>query len=118
MKYLRGRNVIEDLAYEIPTGEYVADKLPYFDKGYALVFRRNGEPWKVTYAGSVQSAMKMYRAAKRLCKNFRGIMGAWSEYSYGIVYGATTVSYPHPRTEWYAAGVIRDDKEGEVVTDE
>lgn len=119
MKYLRGRNAVEDLPYEIPSSDEIAEALPYFDSGYALVYRRQGERWRVTYTGSIQGAKRMYRAAKRLCKQFRGIMGAWDEYSEGIVYATNTVNFPNRRTEWYAAGVIIDveeDKETEGET--
>lgn len=111
MKYLRGRNAVEDLLYEIPSSDEIAEALPYFDSGYALAFRRKGESWRVIYTGSIQGAKRMYRAVKRQCKQFRGIMGAWEEYSEGIVYAANTVNFPHRRTEWYAAGVIIDNGE-------
>ena len=120
MKYRRGRNVVEDLPYEIPSSDEIGEALPYFDNGYALVYRRQGERWKIIYTGSIQGAKRMYRITKRLCKNFRGIMGAWDEYSEGIVYAANTVNFPHRRTEWYAAGVIIDveeDKETEGETE-
>ena len=86
MKYLRGRNVIEDLVCEIPDGVVISELLPSFDHGYALAYRRKGRGWKITWAGSVQSAIKMYRAAKRMCKKFEGIMGSWDEYSDCIGY--------------------------------
>jgi len=116
MKYLRGQNVIEDLVCEIPEGVVISELLPSFDHGYVLAYRRKGRSWTITWAGSVQSAMKTYRKVKRLCRSFEGIMGRWDEYSDGIVYKAEKDDYPHPHTEWYAVGVIRDDEEGKVVT--
>lgn len=113
MKYLRGRNAIEDLVYEIPTSQYVADMLPDVERGYALAVRRAGGVWMITYAGSIQSAMKTYRAQKRMSMQFPDLAGEWSGYSDGIVYGANLTMHPHRHTEWYAAGVIVDDEREE-----
>ena len=111
MKYLRGRNAVEDLTYEIPTSAKVADMLPDLERGYALAVKRAGGVWMITYAGSIQSAMRTYRAQKRMSKAYPELAGEWSEYSDGIVYGANLSLYPHRHTEWYAAGVIVDEEE-------
>lgn len=113
MKYMRGRNAVEDIAYEIPTSEYVADMVPDTDRGYALAVKREGGAWMITYVGSVQSAMKVYRSQKQMSLRFPELAGKWSEYSDGIVYGENTTHFPHKRTEWYAAGVIIDEERDE-----
>lgn len=112
MKYLRGRNAIDDLVYEIPTSQRVADMLPDIERGYALAVRRDGGEWMITYAAGSRSAMALYRAQKRMSKQFPDLAGEWSEYSDGIVYGANLTLHPHRHTEWYAAGVIVDDERG------
>lgn len=112
MKYLRGRNAIEDLVYEIPTSKRVADMLPDVERGNALAVRRDGGEWMITYAAGSRSAMALYRAQKRMSMEFPDIAGEWSGYSDGIVYGANLTLHPHRHTEWYAAGVIVDDERG------